>query len=148
MIRVNRQVDPKIRIHKQRRRQKALTVLLQRRLRIKGLDTLLRQNRIKPRRQRAVVKPHRIEVTLRLQNVNRMAVERRLARHQRRQITREPQPLAVEPDEKNFLILIPAPLQRRDHRLRQPEWRRQPRPRIRINLQTHFSLFTGRNLLP
>ena len=76
VIGVNGKIDPKIRLQKQRCRQKALAVLLDHRGPVGRALCRLGQYRIKTRRQRAVVKPHRIIRLPRPQHINPLPRER------------------------------------------------------------------------
>ena len=147
MVRVDRQVDPKIRVEKQRRRQKTFPVLVLRRAVGHTLGLLLREDRIEALRERRIVKPHRIVEPARLQHVNRIAVERRQARHERRQIARHPQAQRIEADEKDVLVLKSAPHEGGNHRFDQRHGGRHTRARIGINFQPRLLLGPGNQLL-
>src|SRR6185295_8217897 len=122
--------------------QKALAVFVLRRGGRHALGLLLGKNGIEALRQRRIVEPERVVIPARLEDVDRIAEKRRLARNQRRQISGHAKAQGVQTDEKNVRMLKSASLQRRDHRLHQWHRRGESRTRVGVNLEPNLLLWS------
>ena len=89
MVGINRQIDPEIRLEKQRRGEEALAVLVLGGVGLHALGLLLREDRVEALRERRIVEPDRIVEAARLKHIDGVTGKGGFARNQRRQI---PQP--------------------------------------------------------
>ena len=108
MVRVNGQVDPEIRLQKQRRGEEALAVLVLGGVRRDAFGLLLGEDRVEALGERRVVKPDRIVEAAGLEDVDGIAGEGGAAGDERGQVAGHPEAQGVEADEEDIPVLKAA----------------------------------------